>query len=70
MGANSMNESTLTKTKLDTLGLDVGIVGPWRNTLILLGPVFLVLMWHGAIAPAVGMALPPALTVTMTAYVG
>ncbi len=74
-----MNESTLTKAKFDTLGLDVGIVGRWVRVaygLFLLIPLVFQSAQsrnHAGEAPIIwGLAFLyfTALTVAMTAYIG
>ncbi len=79
MGANSMNESTLTRTKFDTLGLDVGIVGRWVRVaygLFLLIPLVFQSArsrnYAGETPIFWGLAFLyfTAFTVAMTAYIG
>lgn len=43
---------------------------PWFNTLVFVGPAFVVGWWNMAILPATGFALPQGLSFAMTAYIG
>lgn len=43
---------------------------PWFNTLILVGPAFLISYWNLTLGAALGVALPAALTLAMLLYVG
>jgi hypothetical protein len=43
---------------------------PWLNTLIFVGPAWVIAWWNIAIAPATGLSLPSALGLAMIVYVG
>ena len=45
-------------------------INPWLNTLILVGPAFVVSWWSIAISPWVGLLLPSGLSLGMLFYVG
>ena len=48
----------------------LGRANPWLNTLIFVGPAWVIAWWNIAIAPATGLSLPSALGLAMIVYVG
>ena len=48
----------------------LGRANPWLNTLIFVGPAWVIAWWNIAIAPATGLSLPSALGLAMIVYLG